>query len=97
VFQTVILVILAIFLANLFGAFEIALPSSVQTRFARAGGGIAQSDHRSFSRMVTGLPQPGGGTIWAKILLGLALAATTGGLVWVQSRVWPKPITAHPD
>jgi suppressor for copper-sensitivity B len=39
VFLTVMLVILVIFSANLFGAFEIALPSSLQVRLARAGGG----------------------------------------------------------
>ena len=34
-----ILVVLVVFSANLFGFFEIALPSSWQTRLARAGGG----------------------------------------------------------
>lgn len=38
-FLTLMIVILVIFSANLFGAFEIALPSSLQTRLARAGGG----------------------------------------------------------
>lgn len=37
VFLTVMFLILVIFSANLFGAFEIALPSSVQTRLARTG------------------------------------------------------------
>lgn len=39
VFLAVMLVVLVIFSANLFGLFEIALPSSWQTRLARAGGG----------------------------------------------------------
>jgi len=39
VFLAVMFVVLAIFSANLFGAFEIELPSSLQTRLARAGGG----------------------------------------------------------
>lgn len=39
VFLAVMFVILAIFSATLFGAFAIELPSSLQTRLARAGGG----------------------------------------------------------
>lgn len=39
VFLTVMLVVLVVFAANLFGAFEISLPSALQTRLARAGGG----------------------------------------------------------
>ncbi len=39
VFLAVMLVVLVIFSANLFGLFEITLPSSWQTRLARAGGG----------------------------------------------------------
>ncbi len=39
VFLAVMLVVLVIFSANLFGLFEIALPSSWQTRLSRAGGG----------------------------------------------------------
>lgn len=39
VFLTVMLAVLVVFSANLFGLFEIALPSSWQTRLARAGGG----------------------------------------------------------
>ena len=39
VFLAVMLVVLVVFSANLFGFFEIALPSSWQTRLARAGGG----------------------------------------------------------
>jgi suppressor for copper-sensitivity B len=39
VFLTAMFVILAVFSANLIGAFEIALPSALQTRLARAGGG----------------------------------------------------------
>lgn len=39
VFLAVMFLILAVFAANLFGAFEIELPSSLQTRLARAGGG----------------------------------------------------------
>ncbi|TCT41892.1 protein-disulfide reductase DsbD family protein [Martelella mediterranea] len=35
--------VLAVFSANLFGAFEIELPSSLQTRLARAGGGKGYS------------------------------------------------------
>ncbi len=38
-FLTLMTVILVVFSANLFGAFEIALPSSMQTRLAKAGGG----------------------------------------------------------
>jgi suppressor for copper-sensitivity B len=38
VFLTLMVVVLAVFAANLLGAFEIALPSSVQTRLARSGG-----------------------------------------------------------
>ncbi len=37
-FLTVMFLILALFAANLFGAFEINLPSSLQTRLARADG-----------------------------------------------------------
>ncbi|MGR3521778.1 MAG: protein-disulfide reductase DsbD family protein, partial [Paracoccus sp. (in: a-proteobacteria)] len=39
VFLAVMLVVLVVFSASLFGFFEIALPSSWQTRLARAGGG----------------------------------------------------------
>ncbi|MBR9763579.1 MAG: copper-binding protein [Rhodobacteraceae bacterium] len=39
IFLAVMLVVLVIFSANLFGLFEIALPSSWQTRLSRAGGG----------------------------------------------------------
>ncbi len=39
VFLAVMLVVLIVFSANLFGLFEISLPSSLQTRLARAGGG----------------------------------------------------------
>lgn len=39
VFLAVMLVVLVIFSANLFGLFEITLPSSWQTRLTRAGGG----------------------------------------------------------
>ena len=39
IFLAVMLVVLVIFSANLFGLFEITLPSSWQTRLARAGGG----------------------------------------------------------
>ena len=39
VFLAIMLVVLMIFSANLFGLFEIALPSALQTRLARAGGG----------------------------------------------------------
>ncbi|MCF3595047.1 thioredoxin family protein [Rhodobacteraceae bacterium LMO-12] len=39
VFLTVMFVILVIFSANLFGAFEFTLPSSLQTQLVRAGGG----------------------------------------------------------
>lgn len=39
VFLAIMLVVVVIFSANLFGLFEIALPSSLQTRLARAGGG----------------------------------------------------------
>lgn len=38
-FLTVMLIVLVVFAANLFGAFEISLPSALQTRLARAGGG----------------------------------------------------------
>lgn len=38
VFLAVMLVVLVVFSANLFGLFEIALPSSWQTRLSRAGG-----------------------------------------------------------
>ena len=39
VFLAVVLVVLVIFSANLFGLFEIALPSTWQTQLVRAGGG----------------------------------------------------------
>lgn len=39
VFLAVMLIVLIVFSANLFGLFEIALPSSWQTRLTRAGGG----------------------------------------------------------
>ncbi len=39
VFLAVMIVVLVIFAANLFGLFKIALPSSWQTRMAQAGGG----------------------------------------------------------
>jgi len=39
VFLTIMFVILVIFSANLFGAFEIALPPALQSRLARAEGG----------------------------------------------------------
>ncbi|WP_268235972.1 protein-disulfide reductase DsbD family protein [Cribrihabitans marinus] len=39
IFLAVMLVVMVIFSANLFGLFEISLPSSWQTRLARAGGG----------------------------------------------------------
>ena len=39
VFLALMAVILVIFSANLFGLFEISLPSSAQTRLAKAGGG----------------------------------------------------------
>ncbi|AQZ54317.1 MULTISPECIES: protein-disulfide reductase DsbD family protein [Hyphomicrobiales] len=43
VFLAVMFIVLAVFSANLFGAFEIELPSSLQTRLARAGGGKGYS------------------------------------------------------
>lgn len=39
VFLALMFVVLAVFAANLFGAFEITLPGRLQTRLARAGGG----------------------------------------------------------
>lgn len=139
VFLAAMFIILVIFSANLFGAFEIALPSSLQTRLARAGGGKGYGGDfatgafaailatpcsapflgtavafalagraidiaviftalglglalpyliiAAFPRLVMRLPKPGRWMLWLKAVLGLALAATAGWLIWVLSGV----------
>ena len=74
IFLAVMLVVLVIFSANLFGLFEIALPSSWQTRLARAGGGAGYGGDFATGAVAAILAPP-----CSAPLLGTAVAFALAG------------------